>query len=115
MKATLLLDMSCDPSPANPQGIMRAGEEIDHPDAYMLVRMGVAEPSDDECAARHGLSPEQLAAARQAYRRVSAGIHPEDYALFDREVITGYAADGSYLPGPNWEDPEDDGEQDSDR
>lgn len=30
-------------------GLLPAGTEIDHPDAYNLVRMGIAFPADDEC------------------------------------------------------------------
>ena len=42
-----------------------AGTEIDHPDAWKLIRMGYAEPEDDEARERAGLSPEQI---RQAIR-----------------------------------------------
>ena len=34
--------------------MLPAGSEIDHPDAFLLVQMGVAEPADAECEARAG-------------------------------------------------------------
>ncbi|MGA2035879.1 MAG: hypothetical protein ABSG68_26830 [Thermoguttaceae bacterium] len=82
--------------------IRPAGSELENPEAYLLVRMGCAEPADPECEAAHGMGPEQLAAARTAYVRVAAGIHPDDYAAFDAGEMVGYDADGRPIPGPNY-------------
>jgi hypothetical protein len=80
----------------------KMGAVIDFPDCYWLVRQGVAIPADEECEQRAGVTPEEMAVAQSAYERVSKGIHPDDYALFDSGVIVGYDAEGNYLPGPNW-------------
>lgn len=77
------------------------GGIIKHWQAFRLVQHGVALPADEECAAAADRTEEQLAAAQRAYERVSRGIHPDDYALFDAGVIAGYEDDGSYKPGPN--------------
>lgn len=101
MKAKLLHDMPCAvPELDFPDGIKPAGTVIDHPDAYKLVQIGCAEPADEECQRRHGRTPEQLAAARHAYRRVSAGIAPEDYEAFDEGIMAGYTPEGEWIPGP---------------
>jgi hypothetical protein len=34
---------------------------------------------------------------------LNAGIHPDDFPLFDAGIITGYLPDGNYKPGPNWD------------
>lgn len=83
-----------------------AGTEIDHPQAFRLVQNGVAIPADDECAARCGMTPADIRAAKQAYEKVSRGIAPQDYGLYDRGVIVGYNPDGSYKPGPNYSEDE---------
>lgn len=72
----------------------------------MLVRMGVAVPANAECQEAAGMTPLQMAAAQKAQDRTRAGIHPEDFDLYDAGMIIGYSPDGSnggYLPGPNWE------------
>lgn len=79
----------------------KRGAIINNPRAFRLVQQGVAIPHDDECRLAAECSEDQLAAAQKAYERVSRGIHPEDYALFDAGVISGYQDDGSYKPGPN--------------
>ena len=81
----------------------KIGAIIEHPQAYWLVRQGMALPADEECAAKCQRSPEQMAAAQRAYERLSKAIHPEDFGLFDAGVITGYDAEGNYLPGPNFQ------------
>jgi hypothetical protein len=95
----------------------KRGAILGLPDAWRLVRQGVALPEDEACEERCGMTPEQLTAAQMAYERVSRGIHPDDYALFDAGVIEGYQDDGSYKPGPYaaqhpqvFEDDEDDDE-----
>lgn len=64
---------------------------------------GIAEPADDECAAAVGLTSEQLKVLQVKYERVAAGIHPDDFPLYDAGVIVGYNPDGSYKPGPQWD------------
>jgi len=77
-----------------------AGTVIDHPDAFRLVQQGVAIPADEECQRAANRSAQQLAAAQYAYTRLAAGIHPDDYELFDAGVITGYNPDGTPKLGP---------------
>lgn len=85
------------------------GTVLDHPDCWKLVKMGVATPHDEECldvcekwAARRDQPLERLiAAASAAYPMTAKGIHPEDHAKYQAGEITGYAPDGSYLPGPH--------------
>lgn len=96
--------------------IRPAGTLLDHPQAYVLVRMGVAEPADEECERRADRSPAQLAEAAHAAERTAKGIHPDDFAKFDAGEITGYAPNGDYTPGPNFpgkdeEEEEDDGDE----
>lgn len=43
MKARLIKDADTD------QGPQKAGQIIDHGDAHLLVRLGWAEPADEEC------------------------------------------------------------------
>ena len=81
----------------------KLGAILEHPESYMLVRQGCAVPADDDCAKRAARSPEQQAAAQYAYERLSRGIHPEDFERYDAGYIVGYTPDGSYLPGPNWD------------
>ena len=80
----------------------KLGAIVEHPQAYLLVRQGCAEPADDACAKRASRTPEQQRAAQFAYERLSRGIHPEDFEKYDAGYISGYNPDGSYLPGPNW-------------
>ena len=90
-------------SETQPVTFWKRGAIIDHPQAYMLVRQGCAVPADDDCAKRAARSPEQQAAAQYAYERLSRGIHPEDFDRYDAGYIVGYNPDGSYIPGPNWD------------
>ena len=78
------------------------GTEINDPECYKLVRMGMAEPSDDECRDRCNMTQEQITAASQAQDKVSKGIHPDDYNAYDRGEMVGYNPDGSVIPGPNY-------------
>jgi hypothetical protein len=101
VKAKLLYEMRREaPSLEFPDAVLPAGTVIDHPDAYLLVQLGCAVPADEECQKRHGRTPDQLAAAQHAYRRVSAGIAPEDYEAFDEGIMAGYTPDGEWIPGP---------------
>ena len=101
MKAQLIKQMSTDPTPDNPEGVFVAGHVIDHPDAWMLIGLGVAIPADEECGRRAGLTEQQMAEAQYAAKRLAAGIHHEDFAKYDAGEILGYYPDGSYIPGPN--------------
>jgi hypothetical protein len=79
-----------------------AGAICSDPDAYMLVKMGIADAADDECAVRCQQTEAERAATLHAAARLSAGIDPADFELFDKGYIAGYFKDGSYKPGPNW-------------
>ncbi len=109
MKCRLLRAMGCKPSRRFPDGIRPAGTEIDHPDAFQLVRMGVAAPADAECQARANRTPEQIAEAARHYERLARGIHPTDWPAFDAGLMTGYDAQGNPIPGPNAPPPEYEG------
>lgn len=101
MKCRLLRDLKGDRTPENPDGLLPTGTLIDHRDAYLLVRLGVAEPADEECRQRAGMSKEMMARAQYVYERADRGIVPEDFELYDSGKIVGYNPDGSYIPGPN--------------
>lgn len=80
------------------------GAIVDDPNCWHIVRMGQAEPADDECAAMFmQQTAEERAATLHAAARLSAGIAPEDFELFDKGYIAGYFKDGSYKPGPKWD------------
>ena len=106
MKATLLREMDqidrehLDVNRRPTLKKVPAGTIIDHPDAFRLVRQGVAMPADEECQLAANRSPQQLAAAQHAYERVSAGIHPDDYGPYDAGIMAGYNPDGSWKLGP---------------
>ena len=89
-----------------------AGTIIKDPRAFMLVRMGMAEPADDECRIRAARTPEQIAAAVKAQDRVSKGIAPEDTERYDRGEMLGYNPDGTDIKGPNWAEYNDPTEDD---
>lgn len=78
------------------------GTLLDDPNCYHIVLMGQAEAVDEECKERTACTPEEHAARLHAGRRLMAGIEKDDYELFDKGAITGYDADGRYVPGPNW-------------
>ena len=79
------------------------GAILERPDCYMLVRMGVAEPADEECRLAASMTTAQRQQAQHASKRLAAGIHPEDFGLYDAGVILGYNPDGSYKPGQNFD------------
>ena len=78
-----------------------AGTIEDHPQAYMLVQMGVAEPADEECELRAKMSVEQMAIAQRHAQALAKGIQPQDYGRFFSGELAGYNPDGSEIPGPN--------------
>jgi hypothetical protein len=88
------------------------GAIIDDPDAWKLVRFGVAEPADEECREKAGMTPEQMQVAQHAARRLNAGIHPQDVRKYDNGEILGYRPDGKYIPGPNYKPGETDNSDD---
>lgn len=114
MQCTLLRPLQCDRCPEFPDGVKPAGTRINHPDAFRLVQLGVAEPADEACRAAHGMTPEQILAARAGYEKVDRGIHPNDYAAFDRGEMVGYYPDGRPIPGPNAEPADDEDAHDQD-
>jgi hypothetical protein len=79
------------------------GAILDRPDCFMLVQMGKADAADDECKLAVSMTSAQLAQAQHAARRLAAGIHPEDFGLYDAGIIVGYNGDGTYKPGPNFD------------
>lgn len=101
MKCELIRDMRCDPDDEFPDGVKPKGTIIDHHQAWILVRQGVAKPADQECADKAGVSPLQLAVKAKAYDRVAKGIHPDDYKAYNAGFMDGYNADGTWKPGPN--------------
>lgn len=85
-----------------------AGTIIDHWQAFRLVQQGCAEPYDDDCRERAGMTPEKFAAARRAYDFLEKGIAREDWEAYERGEMTGYDLDGNWIPGPNYQEPEAD-------
>jgi len=108
VKCRLIRERTCEPSDQFPDGIQPVGAIIDHPQAFWLVRMGVAESADAECRERANRSPEQCAKAQKAYERLEAGIHPDDFAAYDAGLMRGYNSDGSWIPGPAYEEEDED-------
>lgn len=100
MKCRLLIDTTGTVTPEHPDGRYIVGTVIDHADAWRLVRRGAAEPADEECERRAGLSKEMLLRTQYAYQRVHVGIHPDDYPAYDAGQMIGYNPDGSWIPGP---------------
>jgi len=109
MKAKTIVVLGCDPSPEFPAGVWPIGHIVDHPDAYKLVRRGCAVWVDDECEQAADMTQHQLDRAQKAYPKVAAGIHPDDYEAYDAGLMSGYYADGSWVPGPNADETEDGG------
>jgi hypothetical protein len=97
-------------------GHIEVGTEYEGPVAIEFVRVGAAVPTDDECAAACGLSPEELARAQRIYQRSVLGIHPEDFEAFDAGLMIGYTGrkiNGrmEWAPGPNYEQLESDDDE----
>jgi len=108
MKCKTVRALRTEKTPQNPDGVYPPGTVIDNKDAFWLVKMGVANPEDDECRKAAGMTDEQIAEAQRVYPRTEAGIRPEDFELWDRGVIVGYEENGDYKPGPNWVDQDSD-------
>lgn len=50
-----------------------AGAVIDHPNAYKLVQLGVAEPADSECQLRAQFTDAQITNAQLASEKLESG------------------------------------------
>jgi hypothetical protein len=91
----------------------RRGAILERSDSFLLVQMGKAEAVDEECRMAVAMTSAQLAEAQHAARRLAAGIHPEDFGLYDAGIILGYNGDGTYKPGPNFDQmPQDEDDED---
>lgn len=106
MKCKLIREMTYGPDagPDKVGTVAPAGTVVDHRQAWLLVKQGVAVPEDEECKQKVGVTPEQMTRAQHAYDRISHGVHPEDFQAYDEGLMIGYNPDGSWKPGPNWED-----------
>ena len=113
MKCKLLQDTPAAPTMPPNKDILPAGSIIDHPNAFILVQIGMAESADEECKATADCSPAQLNQAQYEYSRTKKGIHPDDFARYDRGEIDGYNRDGTVKPGPNFVEDEDEDEDES--
>lgn len=82
-----------------PDGKIPAGVIHSHPEAWKLVRGGVAIPADEECEKAANMTERQMLQAQRAARR--SHIHPDDYEAFEAGEMIGYYDDGSFKPGPN--------------
>ena len=84
-----------------PDGKIPVGTISEHPEAWKLVRMGIAEPADEECEKAAGMTKLKMQEAQYAQKRTSLGIHPVDFPAYDAGEIIGYYPDGTAIPGPN--------------
>jgi len=117
MKAKYLNDAEAAPRAIGWPGLFKkddgkwyfpAGYITDLPDCYRLVQMGVAEPADEECTLRACMTSAEMKAAQRQQDMVGKGIHPDDYQRYLDGEIIGYDEDGNDLPGPNWQEEDDD-------
>jgi hypothetical protein len=110
MKAKLVRDAVYGPSAGGGRKNTPAptGTVIEHPDAWKLVRMGMAEPEDDECRERAGMNGEQMRKAQYAQDKFEKKIRLEDRRAYDDGEMLGYDEDGEWIPGPNYMGDEDD-------
>jgi hypothetical protein len=109
--------MRCAPDADCPSGDRPRGTLIEHEHAWLLVKMGCAEPADEACREKAGMTTEDMALAAKAFERLDKGVHPDDFEAFDRGVMVGYRKDGSWIPGPNYEpesEPENEFEDEGD-
>jgi len=66
--------------------------------------MGGAMPADEECKRAVGMTPVELTAVQNAQDKARLGIAPEDYEAYDQGIMRGYNPDGTFIPGPNYEE-----------
>lgn len=113
MKAKMTYDGKGSPShPDYPNATIPFGYVRDAPDAYKLVRAGIAVPADEECRQACRMTQAEIDLAQRNYPAMALGIWPDDREAFFAGKIAGYNADGSYIPGPNWAMDEEDEEDD---
>lgn len=94
MKCRLLVRLEASPSAKLPPGTWyEIGHVIEHPQAWRLVQQGVAEPLDEECEAKAGLTLEQRILRHQAFLDFQARVKPEAEATDD----TQHYDDSEYL------------------
>jgi len=82
--------------------LVPAGTIFEGKHAPFFVRMGMAEPVDDECRIAAKMSNEKIAQARKAQESVRLGILPYDYQAFLKGYMIGYDETGEWIPGPNY-------------
>ena len=87
-----------------PVPFWKIGTVWDYPGCIDMIFHGVARPSDDEAWKECGLTPEQVEAKIEAYLPMRDAIAPEDRGFYKLGYIAGYNGDGSYKPGPNWDE-----------
>ena len=102
MKARLIVELTGLHGERQPVGMV-----IEHPEAYRYVRHGCGIPADEECEQAAAMTAEQMAAAQAAYPKVAAGLLREDYPAWDAGLMRGYRPDGSWIPGPNYDEVEE--------
>lgn len=102
MKCKTIRRLNCPRTPQNPEGVLPVGFVDDGPESWKLVVHGVAIPEDEECRLKVNMTPEQMAERQRTYNRLAAGIHPEDWAAYDRGEMIGYDEQGRKIPGPNF-------------
>lgn len=115
MKVKLVVESRVAPgAPDDPQMVEKDGKRwwpvgsiIEDPRAYKLVALGVAEPADEECAQRVAMTPAQMKEAQRRQAMFSKGIQPEDYDRYESGEILGYDENGEDIPGPNYQEDED--------
>lgn len=87
------------------------GDVFEHPNAYQLVKLGYAEPADDECrnSIPETFTPEVAAHVRHCSERAEAGIAVEENPFYDAGYMTGYTKpgegvgpNGDWIEGPNY-------------
>ena len=76
---------------------------FDHPVGFRLVQNGDAIPMDEECELASGLKPSQLTVVQYNRERLAKGIAREDWEPYDKGYMVGYRPDGSWEPGPNYQ------------
>lgn len=114
MKATFLHRAQKGPShpdfgdPDLPQWY-EVGESIEGPECWRLVCVGLCKAADDECSqtVMQKVTQRELTSARRTYEARSKGIRPEDYRAFELGQMIGYDETGHWVPGPNYEDDDD--------
>lgn len=102
MKAKTIRPLNTVKSERFPDGLLPAGFIDEGPESWKLVVHGVAIPEDEECRLKVNMTPEEMAQRQHVYNRLAVGIHPEDWAAYDRGEMIGYDEQGRKIPGPNF-------------